>query len=153
MALKKLEPNIKYVRVLVQEDKDCTFQEFSCCFHASHPMFISNAQLRKRKVGGWKDVKDVNIRSVFLYKNEHKVQSTKEFKEHVVVQPVVDMTRRLDDLVRSMPLSITFALIQCPLSPLSSMVVDSLPYLELAVYLVICMSISTIGQNLAAWTY
>ncbi|EGF76863.1 hypothetical protein BATDEDRAFT_28053 [Batrachochytrium dendrobatidis JAM81] len=86
MALKKLEPNIKYVRVLVQEDKDCTFQEFSCCFHASHPMFISNAQLRKRKVGGWKDVKDVNIRSVFLYRNEHKVQSTKEFKEHVVVQ-------------------------------------------------------------------
>ena len=105
MALKQL-CNIlkthKYVRALVQENEDRTSQECNCCFHAGHPQVAKNVRFGqkeswrlKRCVGCgvyWnRDVNTaLNIRSVFLYKNEHggerPVNFVSGFKGHNVAQ-------------------------------------------------------------------
>jgi len=105
MSLKKLYCILKthrYVRALVQENEDRTSQECNCYFHAGHPMFTSNVRFggkeswRLKRCEGcgiyWnRDVNAaLNIRSVFLYKNEHggerPVNFVRGFKGYNVAQ-------------------------------------------------------------------
>jgi hypothetical protein len=105
MALKKLcciLKTHKYVRALVQENEDRTSQECNNCYHAGRPMFTKNAhfggksswrlkQCQRCEIYWNRDVNAaLNIRSIFLYKNDHDgerpVNFIRGFKGHNVVQ-------------------------------------------------------------------